>query len=218
MSYEIVRNCRIEYDKENNKYYAVLKTASSNVYPHYYEEWTLGKDSKYNFTKEELEKTLLLEFFHGNLQGGSSRFRKTVKQIRTYDKQLLNRYYKLDKVYYSVSRRVWGAEDRGGSRYERLSALSKKLYEERNKEAQNVLYDYMKKHTADINARTVSPFVIIEKSSGTYVTKVTKTKYFTSTWSNRPHLFTSKELWQRVKDSEWWNEHFVIEQVSAMIK
>lgn len=214
MSYEIVRNCRIEYDKENNKYYAVLKTASNNVYPHYYEEWTLGKDSKYNFTKEELEKTLLLEFFHGNLQGGSSRFRKTVQEIRRFDKQLLDRYYKLDKVYYSVSRKMWSTEDRGGSRYERLSALCKKLYDMRNEEAKTVLYDYMKKHTADINARSVTPFVVIEKSTGNYVTKITKTKYFTSCWGNRPHLFTSKELWRRL-DNDWWKEHFIIEQVSA---
>ena len=54
MSYEIVRNCSVLQDKETGKYYAKLKTASNNVYPHYYEEWTLGKDSKYNFTKEEL--------------------------------------------------------------------------------------------------------------------------------------------------------------------
>ena len=106
MSYEIVRNCSVLQDKETGKYYAKLKTASNNVYPHYYEEWTLGKDNKYNFTKEELEKVLLLEFFHGNLQGGSSRFRKTVQEICRFDRHLLDRYYKLDKVYYSVSRRI----------------------------------------------------------------------------------------------------------------
>lgn len=214
MSYEIVRNCSVLQDKETGKYYAKLKTASNNVYPHYYEEWTLGKDSKYNFTKEELEKVLLLEFFHGNLQGGSSRFRKTVQEIRKYDKQLLDRYYKLDKVYYSVSRRIWGTKEKGNPRYERLSALSKKLYEMRDEEAKTVLYNYMKNHTADINARSVTPFVVIEKSTGNYVCKITKTKYFTSCWNNKPHLFTSKELWRRL-DSEWWKEHFIIEQVSA---
>lgn len=214
MSYEIVRNCSVLQDKETGRYYAKLKTASNNVWPHYYEEWTYGLGDKH-LTKEELEKMLLLDFFHGNLQGGSSRFNKTVKMIREYDRPLLDRYYKLDKVYYSVSRRMWRAEDRGGSRYERLSNLSKKLYEMRNEEAKTVLYNYMKKNTKDINASKVQPFVIIDKVTGDYVTKVTKTKYFTSVWSNRPHLFDSKELWLRVNRNEWWKEHFIIEQVSA---
>jgi hypothetical protein len=214
MSYEIVRNCSVLQDKETGRYYAKLKTASNNVWPHYYEEWTYGLGDKH-LTKEEIEKQLLLDFFHGNLQGGSSRFRKTVQMIQKYDRQLLDRYYKIDKTYYSVSKRMWAAEDRDNERYNRLSALSKKLYELRNEEAKNVLYNYMKKNTKDINAKKVHPFVIIEKSSGLYVKKVTKTKYFTGGWNNRPHLFDSKDLWLRVSKSEWWNEHFVIEQVSA---
>ena len=165
MSYEIVRNCSVLQDKETGRYYAKLKTASNNVWPHYYEEWTYGLGDKH-LTKEEIEKMLLLDFFHGNLQGGSSRFNKTVKMIREYDRPLLDRYYKLDKVYYSVSRRMWREEDRGGSRYERLSNLSKKLYDMRNEEAKTVLYNYMKKNTKDINASKVQPFVIIDKSSG----------------------------------------------------
>lgn len=213
MSYEIVRNCSVLQDKETGRYYAKLKTACSNVWPKYYEEWTYGLGDKH-LTKEELEKMLLLDFFHGNLQGGSSRFRKTVQEIRKYDPQLLNRYYKLDKVYHNASRRMWRAEDREGSRYERLSALCKKLHEARDNEAKTVLYDYMKKHTADINARKVQPFVVIEKTTGNYVTKITKTKYFTSCWGNRPHFFTSKELWRRL-ENDWWKEHFIIEQVSA---
>lgn len=215
MSYEIVRNCSVLQDKETGRYYAKLKTACSNVWPKYYEEWTYGLGDKH-LTKEELEKMLLLDFFHGNLQGGSSRFRKTVQEIRKYDRQLLDRYYKIEKVYYSVSRRMWRTEDRGGSRYERLSALCKKLHEMRDEEAKTVLYDYMKKHTADINARKVHPFVVIEKSTGNFVTKITKTKYYTSCWNNNPHLFTSKELWRRL-ENDWWKEHFIIEQVSAYL-
>lgn len=71
MSYEIVKTLRLE-QKENGSWYAVVKSTSNNVYPKYYSEWTYGKDDKYNFTKEDLQKELLLDFYHGNLKGAKS--------------------------------------------------------------------------------------------------------------------------------------------------
>lgn len=71
MSYEIVRTLRLE-QKENGSWYAVFKSACNNVRPHYYCEWTYGKDDKYNFTKEELQKEILLDFYYGNFHGGKS--------------------------------------------------------------------------------------------------------------------------------------------------
>lgn len=71
MSYEIVKTLRLE-QKENGSWYAVVKSASNNVYPHYYTEWTYGKDEKYDFTKEELQAEILLDFYNGNLKGAKS--------------------------------------------------------------------------------------------------------------------------------------------------
>ena len=216
MSYEIIKNCRIECDKETGKYYAVIKSACNNVYPHYYEEWTLGKDSKYNFTKEELEKELLLQFFHGNFQKGSSRFRKAVKLIRCNDKHLLDRYYRLDDLYFKVSSRMWKHYN-DGPQYERYSKLAAKIREARDSEAKEVLYKYMKGKTKELGNTKVEPFVIIEKSTGYYVSKVTKTKYYTHFIGNKPTIHTSRALWQRVNDSKWWKDHFIIENVSAVL-
>ena len=81
MSYEIVKTCRV-VKKDDGFYYAVLKTASNNVYPRDYSEWTYGKDG--SLTKEEIEKTLLLDFLHGNLKGGNSK-NKTDERYYTKD-------------------------------------------------------------------------------------------------------------------------------------
>lgn len=68
MSYEIVSRLRLE--KNENGWYAVIKSCSNNVYPHWHEEWTYGKDK--GFTKEQLQAEILLDFYHGNLKGAKN--------------------------------------------------------------------------------------------------------------------------------------------------
>lgn len=68
MSYEIVSRLRLE--KNENGWYAVIKSCSNNVYPHWHEEWTFGKDK--GFTKEQLQAEILLNFYHGNLKGAKN--------------------------------------------------------------------------------------------------------------------------------------------------
>lgn len=68
MSYEIVSRLRLE--KNENGWYAVIKSCSNNVYPHWHEEWTFGKDK--DFTKEQLQAEILLNFYHGNLKGAKN--------------------------------------------------------------------------------------------------------------------------------------------------
>ena len=92
MSYEIVKNCRI-VQGDDGFYYAVLKTASNNVYPRHYSEWTYREKCK--LTKEELEKDLLMDFFHGNLRGGNSKY---MVAARYCTKDYLQGYYKTDRV------------------------------------------------------------------------------------------------------------------------
>ena len=67
MSYEIVRTLSVKQN-EQNKWYAKLVSACNNCSPHYYSAWDYG----FFDTKEDLQKSLLLDFFHGNFHGGTS--------------------------------------------------------------------------------------------------------------------------------------------------
>lgn len=218
MSYEIVRNCSVLKDKESGKWYARIKSACNNVRPLYYSEWTLGLDGNYSYTKEELEKILLLEFLHGNLQRGNSRYRKTVLMVRNNHKQLLDRYYRIDKCIDNMRHRFYKLmfkEDRTPMeeyRYQQLSKLSKRLYDMRDNEAKDVLYRFMIEHIDIITNKDVRPYTIQQKCTGDYVTKVTKTRFFTTT-SSEPHIFKSRALWERINSGTWWKERFNIVQV-----
>ena len=155
MSYEIVKNCRI-VQGDDGYYYAVLKTASNNVYPRHYSEWNYREKCK--LTKEELEKDLLLDFFHGNLRGGNSKY---MTAARYCTKDYLQGYYKtdrvLDKVYelryklrsrlIALEEEVEGQEERRKlieKRMKELEKLSRVLYYERNKRGKEGLYTYFK--------------------------------------------------------------------------
>lgn len=69
MSYEIVKSIAL---KQNEKgfWYAVVTSACNNVRPHYYSKHEYAKDE--NFTKEELQKEILLDFYYGNFHGGKN--------------------------------------------------------------------------------------------------------------------------------------------------
>lgn len=69
MSYEIVRSIGLRQD-ENGSWYAEVTSACNNVRPHYYSKWEYCKGK--NFTKEQLQKEILLDFYYGNFHGGTS--------------------------------------------------------------------------------------------------------------------------------------------------
>ena len=105
MSYEIVKSLKIRQD--NNGWVADICSHSSNVTPVWYQKWVY-KDSCYNElknfkTKEDLIKDLLLDFWNGNLQGGSStkigKFTKFLAtQNGTWYKDITDRYNHLIKL------------------------------------------------------------------------------------------------------------------------
>ena len=218
MSYEIVKNCRVCFDSETETYYAVLKTASNNCYPHYYSEWTYGKlpnKNEYAFkTKEEVEKALLIEFFNGNLQKGNSKYRRVAREIRKHP-ELLERYEQLNKEYHDTQVKLWRLENSDNARADEFDKKCHNLYLESTKELKDVLYNFMITHKEEVKTSTkVEPFTIKEKNSGCYVRKVTKTRYFTNySREDKPTLFTSRTLWDRVTTSKWWQENFEIKQV-----
>ena len=215
MSYEIVKNCRV-VQGDDGFYYAVLKTASNNVYPRDYSEWTYGKDG--SLTKEEIEKTLLLDFFHGNLQGGNSKY---MTAARYCTKDYLQKYYKtdrvLDKVYelrYKLRSRLVALEEVEGQeerrkliekRIKELEKLSRVLYCERNKRGKEGLYKYFKTgNMSNIKG-------VILKTRGEvyteYVSRVNKCSY---RLTNKETILTGKATIARVLTNKWWKDNFDI--------
>ena len=211
MSYEIVKTCRV-VKKDDGFYYAVLKTASNNVYPRHYSEWTYGEKCK--LKKEELEKDLLLDFFHGNLQGGNSKYMIAAKYCT---KDYLQKYYKadrvLDKVYelrYKLKDRlkeVEGQEERRKlieKRMKELEKLSRVLYCERNKRGKEGLYKYFKTGNMS-NIRGV-----ILKTHDSYISRLNKCSY---RLTNKETILTGKATVARVLNNDWWKENFDVEIV-----
>lgn len=214
MSYEIVKTCRV-VKKDDGFYYAVLKTASNNVYPRYYSEWTYGKDG--SLTKEEIEKTLLLDFFHGNLQGGNSKY---MVAARYCTKDYLQGYYKadrvLDKVYelrFKLRSRLIALEEVEGQeerkqiiekRIKELEKLSRVLYYERNKRGKEGLYKYFKTGNMS-NIRGV-----ILKTHGLYPSYVSRVNKCSYRLTNKETVLTGKATVARVLTNNWWKDNFEV--------
>ena len=211
MSYEIVKNCRVEQG-DDGFYYAVLKTASSNVYPRHYSEWIYREKCK--LTKEELEKDLLMDFFHGNLRGGNSKY---MVAARYCTKDYLQGYYKtdrvLDKVYklrYKLRNRlkeVEGQEERKQiieKRMKELEKLSRVLYCKRDKRGKEGLYKYFKEGDMS-NIRGV-----ILKTRGAYTEYVNIVNKCSYRLTNRRTILTGRVTVARVLNNKWWKDNFDI--------
>ena len=209
MSYEIVKTCRV-VKNDNGFYYAVLKTASNNVYPRHYSEWTYGETCK--LTKEEIEKTLLLDFFYGNLQGGNSKYMIAAKYCT---KDYLQGYYKanrvLDKVYelrYKLRNRlkeVEGQEERKQiieKRIKELEALCCKVHMKRGNYAREGLYKYFKTGNMS-NIRGV-----ILKTRGVYTEYVSRVNKCSYRLTNKVTILTGKATVARVLTNNWWKDNF----------
>ena len=212
MSYEIVKTCRV-VKGDDGYYYAVLKTASNNVYPRHYSEWTYGEKCK--LKKEELEKDLLLDFFHGNLQGGNSKY---MTAARYCTKDYLQGYYKtdrvLDKVYelrFKLRNRLIALEEVEGQearrkliekRIQELEKLSRVLYCKRNKRGKEGLYKYFKTG----NMSNIKGVILkTHNSYPTYVSRVNKCSY---RLTNKETILTGKATVARVLTNNWWKDNF----------
>ena len=102
MSYEIVKSLKIKQDGDG--WWAYICSHSNNVTPVWYQNWTYirGLDGEFK-TEEALIKHLLLDFWVGNLQGGSNtKIGKFIKFLATQDdtwyKDITDRYNHLIKL------------------------------------------------------------------------------------------------------------------------
>ena len=214
MSYEIVKNCRI-VQGDDGYYYAVLKTASNNVYPRHYSEWNYREKCK--LTKEELEKDLLLDFFHGNLRGGNSKY---MIAARYCTKDYLQGYYKTDrvlgKVYelrYKLRSRLIALEEVEGQeerrkliekRMDELEALCCKVRMKRDNYAREGLYKYFKTGNMS-NIRGV-----ILKTRGVYTEYVSRVNKCSYRLTNKETILTGKATVARVLTNKCWKDNFEI--------
>ena len=214
MSYEIVKNCRVGQG-DDGFYYAVLKTASNNVYPRDYSEWTYGEKCK--LKKEELEKDLLLDFFHGNLQGGNSKYMTAAKYCT---KDYLQKYYKTDrvlnKVYelrYKLRSRLVALEEVEGQeerrkliekRMDELEALCCKVRMKRDNYAREGLYKYFKTgNMSNIKG-------VILKTRGVYTEYVSRVNKCSYRLTNKETILTGKATVARVLTNKWWKDNFEV--------
>ena len=215
MSYEIVKNCRI-VQGEDGYYYAVLKTASNNVYPRHYSEWNYREKCK--LTKEELEKDLLLDFFHGNLQGGNSKY---MVAARYCTKDYLQDYNKanrvLDKTYslrYKLRSRLIALEEVEGQeerrkliekRMDELEALCCKVRMKRDTYAREGLYKYFKAgNMSNIKG------VILKTRGGFYTEYVSRVNKCSYRLTNKETILTGKATVARVLTNNWWKDNFEV--------
>lgn len=102
MCYEIVKSLKIRQD--DNGWVADICSHSNNVTPVWYQKWVYGEglDGKFK-TEETLIKGLLLDFWCGNLQGGSNtKIGKFTKFLATQDntwyKDITDKYNHLTKL------------------------------------------------------------------------------------------------------------------------
>lgn len=195
MSYEIVKSLKVR-QAENGNWVADMVTASNNVRPLYYEKWIYG--GKGNYTKEQLEKNLLLDFLYGNLQRGSSKYRKVA--LSAYDYGYLKKYSRIDRIIDGLWNRRYKASE---SRKKEIGLLQDKLYKMRDNEARESLYRALQDNIKPIK-------FTIKNKWGQYVIKVNRCTYQKG---DKPRVFDNAQLYRRVTHDEWWKENFVVEIV-----
>lgn len=191
MSYEIVKNLKVKQDLDGS-FMAVIKCASNNVYPRHFENFEYGKNE--GWTKEQLEKELLLDFYKGNLQGGSSKYRKIA--ILANNLGYLKEGSRIDDLQNKLYRHLWKTNDEKRKQeiqntINRLSAKADIVFKE-------CLYRCFKNE--DINKPI--KFVVRKMDCGEYlyITKINKSSYKCG-W--KEHIFTDYLLYN-VLLKAWW--------------
>lgn len=134
MSYEIVKTLGL-HQNENGKWYAKVVSACNNCYPHYYNSWDYG----FFDTKEDLQKSLLLDFFHGNFHGGTStKYGQFIKSLGGWGSRQDNGSYvcRIHKFYDDI---IYGSLY--GNKYKNVNReLCRKLSIRRDRELKRYLY------------------------------------------------------------------------------
>ena len=224
MSYEIIKSISvIKNPNDSSEYVIKYCSASNNVHPRYYSEDIYGAGK--GFTKEQLEKLILLDYFKGNFQKGSNKYNQTVQSIGMWNSDFsdknhpLHAYYRYDRLEDKVSKRYWKLRNKWyeehGNRYpqegeyprvDELSKLISKLGKLADSSAENALYNALYNKEA---RQQIKPFVLklVNKKVPIYVSKLNKRSYFTTLEVTEAQVFKTA---QQLKRAENLNNYFEI--------
>lgn len=236
MSYDIVRNLSVVQDYDGS-FYAKVKSASNNVYPHYYSEWSYGKGKQ--LTKEQVEKAILLDFYHGNFQKGNSKYKRAVDSIEISRPELLEKAYRLHKVADKVRNSKWKYSNlrynmrealkvvtdeehikRLQAEYDRYDKLSnerhelhKKIYSKYEDELKETLYLYLYLKNSD--KKTVKGIVMKRKDTygDVYADKITS-RHIMRTYKRK--VITNLNSIKQVlcyDSNNWYKDRYNIEVI-----
>lgn len=191
MSYEIVKNLKVKQDLDGS-FIAVINCASNNVYPRHYANFEYGKNE--GWTKEQLEKELLLDFYKGNLQGGSSKYRKIARLANTLG--YLKEGSRIDDLQNKLYRHLLKTNNE--KRKQEIQNTINRLCEKADVVVKEGLYKCLKNE--DINR--LIKFVVRKMDCGQYlyITKVNKSSY---KYGWKEHIFTDYLLYNELLNA-WW--------------
>lgn len=203
MSYYKVKNISVVKDDEGY-YYISGVFADSCIRPLYYCKGTFGIGKK--LSRVEAEKIALMDFYKGNLQGGSSRYRQVADKEIYNHMHLLNKYKRIDRVAWKASMRAWKA-DIHTAYWKQACQLADKLQAMADNELKDVLYKLMQdtKPARRAVSGKVEPFALLDKCTGNYAYKVTSS--IVRVYKD-PHYFTSAALYDKVTNDKWFIENF----------
>ena len=191
MSYEIVKNLKVKQELDGS-FIAVINCASNNVYPRYFENCEYGKNK--GWTKEQLEKELLLDFFHGNLQGGNSKYRKIAILANTLG--YLKEGFRIDALQAKLYRHLWKTNNE--KRKQEIQNTINRLCEKEDVAFKEGLYKCLK--NGDINKPIKFVVRKMEYGQYLYITKVNKSSY---KYGWKEHIFTDYILYNKLLKA-WW--------------
>ncbi len=147
MSYEIVRSIGLKQN-ENGSWYAEVTSACNNIRPYCYSKWNYCKDK--NFTKELLQKEILLDFYYGNFHGGAStRYGKFLQFLggswgcKNENSRACKTYHFYDKLDEKLRKdylAIHGSYNHSDEVYKDFAIRCDKLRLRRDRELKNALY------------------------------------------------------------------------------
>ena len=216
MSYEIIKSISvIKNPNDSSEYVIKYCSASNNVHPRYYSEDIYGAGK--GFTKEQLEKLILLDYFKGNFQKGSNKYNQTVQGIGMWysdfsDKNHpLHAYYRYSKLEDKVTKRYWKLRnkwyEKNGNRYpkegeyprvDELSKLISKLNKLADSSVENALYNALYNKEA---RPVIKPFVLklANRNTTVYVSKLNKRSYYTTFNIAEAQVFKTPQQLKRIE-------------------
>ena len=159
-----------------------------------------------------------MDFFHGNLQGGNSKYRTVAKYCpKDYLQEYNKAYEVINKAYslkYKLRSRLIALEGAEGQeerrkliekRMDELETLCRKVHMKKDTYAREGLYKYFK----TTNMSSIKG-VILKTRNEEYTEYVSKLYLYSYKFTNKETILTGNATIARVLSNNWWKEHFEV--------